>query len=102
MPRVLAAYDGASAGAEAELNAGELPEAVPLHGEQQQQQQQPALSFFSDVSLQAGVSRKQEALHLKMIAIMERLQRRRSSPWRASTLSSSSIRWSTGRRTSSR
>ena len=50
MPRVVAApppdgYDGAAASsAGAELNAGELPEAVPLHGEQQQQQQ-PALSF---------------------------------------------------------
>ena len=46
--RVLAApppdgYDGAAASsAGAELNAGELPEAVPLHGEQQQQHQQPA------------------------------------------------------------
>ena len=38
-------YDGAAASsAGAELNAGELPEAMPLHGEQQQQQQ-PALSF---------------------------------------------------------
>ena len=64
--------EGLLPGAAAEMDAGRLPEAMPLHGEQQQEQQQPV--SFGDLTARA--QQAHATLHDRMTNILHRLTER--------------------------